>query len=245
LISEEILLQRIRGIVENQFTCFPPLTLQGIFPQLSLIYHSSDTKDPTIEWSCKSWTCHNPIVSPVDESLSSLRAFPDRPLPLINQTPRLDSILQTSLIKAARDSLLQGIQQHQLWPAIGSAILLIGSMKDATLSPQVIRRGVSVQPRWSDLGEVSNISSVQSGIDASLVKLFSNETTSGRVFLVLQGEPFVKRNMNTSFKSLTVDAELFSRISEALTPSERQWWEEQAFAFVRHAFPRGQALDEK
>jgi hypothetical protein len=160
----------------------------------------------------------------------------------------LNSIWRTSLIKAANSSpKLENTKRLELWPAVGSIILLMLALKDAKLPAPFILRGTSEQPRWNDLGEMCTLSPKQSGIDASLLKVLSNKDNRQQLFPALMAQPFTRAENvaieDQKYRHFWIDRNLSNSITEALTMSERQWWEEQAFAMVLHAFPRGKSLD--
>jgi len=118
-------------------------------------------------------------------------------------------------------------------------LVLVCFLASSQISSGMLHRGGTPRNRWSEYGEMEEITAVEAGIAPELVALLSDGTELELAFGNLLAASVIRMELpKTGPPTFTVDDQVKNRVSERLPLIVRTFWRRQALLLVSHGFPR-------
>lgn len=123
-------------------------------------------------------------------------------------------------------------------------LLLFSFFEPSAISEMVLHRGSLPQPRWSEDGEVAEVSPEDDGVEIELTKLIRDEMRFDAAIEKLLSFSFISCNKESnSWRSFAIHPLVQYCAVRRTHPLAAEKWRRQAVLLICHAFPRSRYLD--
>lgn len=123
-------------------------------------------------------------------------------------------------------------------------LLLFSFLEPSAISEMVLHRGCLAQRRWSEDGEVAEVSPEDEGVEVELTKLIRDEMRFDAAIEKLLSFSFISCNKESnSWRSFAIHPIVQYCAVQRTHPLVAEKWRMQATLLICHAFPRSRYLD--
>lgn len=122
-----------------------------------------------------------------------------------------------------------------------SALLLVilSFLNSSQITTSVLHRGGTPRKRWSESGEMKEVTAFQAGLVDEVIALLSNDVELDLALRNLLAISAIKMEpLTTGQPVFTLDDQIQTRVSERLSSELKTFWRHQALLLVSHGFPR-------
>ena len=115
-------------------------------------------------------------------------------------------------------------------------LVLLSFLDSSQLTKDVLHRGGTSRKRWSECGEIEEVTAIQAGLVHEVVALLSNNMELDSALTKLLAISAIQ--MEPGQSAFTLDDQVKARVSERLSGVLRSFWRRQALLLISHGFPR-------
>lgn len=121
-------------------------------------------------------------------------------------------------------------------PEVSLLLVLLCFFESSQITMEVLWRGGTLQKRWSQLGEITEMGAFESGLHRDLGAILSDRSGLSQSFQKLEAVHIIRTVSSTGMTIL--DQQIVARVTDSLPHTIKTFWMHQALLVTSHGFPR-------